>query len=248
VSLFNKLFHSNKLEQPVDMSMISTDMHSHLIPGIDDGSKSIEESLELVKALYNIGYRKLVTTPHIYTEIFKNTPDIILQGLEKLKVALHEANIPVKIEAAAEYMYDDTLTKKFKAGELLSFGKKYVLIELSSFITPVNLFQLLFDMKIDGYLPILAHPERYAYWHDDFENYINLKDREILFQVNLPSLSGYYSPQVRMMAEKLIENNMVEFVGTDIHNMEYFEQIEKSRYSKYLEKLINSGNLLNPTL
>jgi len=230
------------------MSAISVDMHSHLIPGIDDGSKSMEESIELARVMYNLGYKKLITTPHIYTEYFKNTPEIILNGLEKLRSALSEASVPITVEAAAEYMYDDTLKDKFRAGELLSFGKKYVLIELSAFVTPVNLFQLLFDMKIEGYMPILAHPERYAYWHDNMENYITLKDREILFQVNLPSLSGFYSQQVRSIAEKLIENNMVEFVGTDLHNMEYYEQVDKSRYSKYLEKLINSGNLLNPTL
>lgn len=248
MSLFSKLFQSDKLEHPVDMSVIASDMHSHLIPSIDDGSQNMEDSIEMIKALYDLGYKKLITTPHIYTEYFKNTPEIIHEGLEKLRETVLQANIPVKVEAAAEYMYDDTLKNKFNDSGLLSFGNKYILIELSSFIIPVNLFQFLFDLKIEGYKPILAHPERYSYWHDNFENYITLKDREILFQINLPSLSGFYSPQVRRIAEKLIDNNMVEFVGTDIHNMEYFEQIDKSRYSKALEKLISSGNLLNISL
>lgn len=224
------------------MSVIGADMHSHLIPGIDDGSESMDDSIELVKALYNIGYRKLITTPHIITEYFKNTPEIIHNGLEKLRTAVADANIPVKIEAAAEYMYDDVLKNKFSAGELLTFGNNYVLIELSAFIPPLNFFQLVFDMKLEGYPPILAHPERYGYWYNDFENFVTLKDREILLQINLPSLTGYYSPEVRRMAEKLIDNNMVDFVGTDLHNMEYFEQVDRSRYYKHLEKLINSGD------
>jgi len=248
MSLFGNLFKSDKLKEPVDLSLVGTDMHSHLIPGIDDGSENMEQSIEVVRSMYNLGYKKFVTTPHIMMDYFKNTPEIITKGLEKLKISLAEAQIPVKVEAAAEYMLDEGFVKKFHAGELLSFGKKYLLIELSSFVPPENLFQIFFDLKLEGFSPILAHPERYSYWHHNLEYYITLKDREIFFQINLPSLSGYYSPEVRRITEQLIDNNMVEFVGTDLHNMVYFDQVDKSRFSKHLEKLIQSGTLLNNTL
>ncbi len=248
MGIFNNFFKSDKLEQPVDLSLISTDMHSHLIPGIDDGAQTIEESIDLIRSLYNLGYKKIVTTPHVMLEYAKNTPATIHSGLEKLKTAVAEAQIPMSIEAAAEYMLDDGFAKKFRSGELLTFGKKYVLIELSAFIPPESLFQTISDLKLDGFNPVLAHPERYSYWHYNFGHYVSLKDREILFQINLPSLSGYYSPEVRKITEKLIDNNMVDFAGTDLHNTIHLEQIKKSRFSKHLEKLVNSGKLLNKAI
>jgi len=245
MNIFSSLFKSNKLEHPVDFSLISTDMHSHLIPGIDDGAGTIEESVELIRSLYNLGYKKVIITPHVISDYFKNTPEIIRSGHETLKKALAAGQILVKTETAAEYMLDDGFEKKFRNGELLTFGKKYVLLELSAFTPPKSFFQVIFDLKLEGYNPILAHPERYSYWHFDFEQYITLKDREILLQINLPSLTGFYSPEVQKITEKLIDNNMVDFAGTDLHNNDYLEQVERSRYSKYLEKLVNSGTLLN---
>jgi protein-tyrosine phosphatase len=245
---FGNIFKSNKLKKPVDLSLLGADMHSHLIPGIDDGAENIEQSLKLIRSLYDLGYKKIITTPHIISDYFKNTPEIINNGLEKLETAVSQSQIPVQIEAAAEYMFDDWFQKNCLTTELLTFGKKYILIECSGFVPPNNFFQVLWDLKLKGYNPVLAHPERYAYWHENFEHYISLKDREILFQINLPSLTGYYSPQVRRITEQLIENNMVEFAGSDIHNMKYLLQLDRSRYSPYLEKLINSGKLLNKTL
>lgn len=248
MGLFGNFFSSDKLKQPVDLSLVSTDMHSHLIPGIDDGAKTMEDSVELVRLMRNLGYKKLIITPHIITDYFKNTPEIINNGLNDLRNALARENIPVQIETAAEYMLDEGFRIKFQKGELLTFGNKNILVELSSYVPPIDLFQVLFDLRMSGYKTILAHPERYSYWHNDFENYVTLKDREILFQVNLPSLAGFYAPQVQKMAEKLIENNMVEFIGSDLHDTDYYNKIEKSRFSKYLEHLLNSGRLLNKTL
>jgi len=245
---FGNIFKSSKLKNPVDLSVIGVDMHSHLIPGIDDGSETIEKSIEMVRSFYNLGYKKLITTPHIISDYYKNSPEIISNGLDKLNAALTQAQIPVKVEAAAEYMFDDGFKNKYKSGKLLTFGKKYLLIECSGFIPPTNFFEILWELKLDGYKPILAHPERYAYWHSNFEHYVSLKDREILFQINIPSLTGFYSPEVKKICEKLIDNNMVEFAGSDMHNMEYMKQLERSRYSPYLEKLVNSGKLLNSTL
>lgn len=248
MSLFGNLFKSDKLKDPVALSLIGTDIHSHLIPGIDDGPESMEQSVELIRSMYNLGYKKFITTPHIMMDYFKNTPDIINKRIAELRKAINEAQIPVTVEAAAEYLLDEGFVKKFHARELLTFGKKYILVEISFYFPPESLFQTLFDLKLEGYIPILAHPERYGYWHHNFEQYITLKDREILFQINLPSLTGYYSHEVRKITEQLIDNNMVDFVGTDAHNMVYIDHVDKSRYSKHLEKLLQSGKLLNNTL
>lgn len=248
MGIFGNIFKSDKLKEPVDLALIGTDMHSHLIPGIDDGSKSLEESVALIKRMHELGYKKIITTPHVISDYFKNNESIINKGLQQLKEELEKQKVPVQVEAAAEYMVDEGFFKKFKAGELLTFGNKHLLIELSWVNAPENLFQIIFDLKMQGYNPILAHPERYAYWHQNFEHYISLKDREIYFQINLPSLSGFYSPQVRKICENLIDNNMVDFAGSDLHDQVYLHNLEKSRYSKHLEKLINSGKLLNGTL
>lgn len=248
MGVFGNIFKSNKLKEPVDLSLIGTDMHSHLIPGIDDGSKSLEESVELIRRMYSLGYKKLITTPHIMSDYFKNKSETILKGLDLLRNELEKQQIPVVVEVAAEYMFDEGLVKKFKAGNLLTFGNKYLLIELSAFIVPENLFHVLFDMKLEGYNPILAHPERYSYWHYNIEHYETIKDREIFFQINLPSLTGFYSNEVKKICETLIDKNMIDFAGSDLHNKEYMDQLEKSRYSPHLEKLIGSGRLLNNTL
>jgi protein-tyrosine phosphatase len=248
MGVFGNIFKSKKLTEPVDLSLIGTDMHSHLIPGIDDGSKSLEESIDLIKRMQALGYMKIITTPHIISDYFKNKSETILKGLDVLRNELEKQNIPVSIEAAAEYMFDEGFIKKFKTGDLLTFGNKYVLLELPWLQAPENLFQIVFDMKLEGYNPILAHPERYSYWHYNFEHYESLKDREILFQINIPSLSGFYSNEVKKICETLIDNNMVEFAGSDLHDIQYLVHLEKSRYSPHLEKLINSGKLLNNTL
>lgn len=248
MGIFGNIFKSDKLKEPVDLSMIGTDMHSHLIPGLDDGSKSLEESIDLIKRMHNLGYKKIIITPHIMSDCFKNNPENIAKGLELVRNELEKQQIPVVLETAAEYMFDEGLVKKIKSGNLLTFGKKYVLIELSAFVFPENLFHVLFDMKLEGYNPVLAHPERYSYWYCSFEHFVTLKDREILFQINIPSLAGIYSQDARKICENLIDQNMVDFAGTDVHNMEYFRYLEKSRYSPHLEKLIGSGKLLNNTL
>ncbi len=130
MGFFNKLF-SSKPETPIDLSLLKMDMHSHFIPGIDDGVKSIEESLSLIRAMKEMGYQKLITTPHIQAEFFKNTPQIIKKGLDELKIALKLANIDIEIEAAAEYLIDEGFEEKLENHELLYFGDKYILVELS---------------------------------------------------------------------------------------------------------------------
>ncbi|MCK4661952.1 MAG: capsular biosynthesis protein [Bacteroidales bacterium] len=231
-----------------DFSDVGVDMHSHLIPGIDDGVTTIEEAVEIVKQLHKLGYYKLITTPHIMSDFYKNTPEIINSGLKLLQNEIRKQNISVTIEAAAEYYLDYEFEKKLEKENLMTFGKKYILIEISFFNPLDSLHEIIFNLETAGYKPILAHPERYTYWLYDFNKYIELKDRGVLFQINVNSLIGEYSLQAKKIAEKLIENNMVEFLGTDVHFMMHVELMNKLLSNKHLAKLVYSGNLLNNTL
>lgn len=244
---FKNLFRKKKSES-VDLSEIKTDIHSHLIPGIDDGSHSIEESIAIIKELKELKLEKIITTPHINYYYPNNTTELILSGLKKLIKALVEANISIDIEAAAEYMIDDGFEERFLKKDLLTFGDKYLLVELSSHFPPLNLIPLLFKMQIEGYKIILAHPERYTYWHESFNMLEDLKNRGIFFQINLISLTGAYSHQIKKMTEKLIDNNMVDFVGTDLHHLTHIELIKESLNEKHFVRLTNKTQLLNKTL
>jgi len=248
MGFLKNLFTPGKMTNPVSLAAVKTDMHSHLIPGIDDGSDSLETSVELIRGLKELGYEKIITTPHIQGEFYKNTPRIILSGLERVKRELKKQNIHIEMEAAAEYLIDDQFEDKYKSEPLMTFGKKHLLVEMSYFNEHPRLKEFLFDLQIEGYRIILAHPERYAYWFGNFKKYLDLKDRGILFQININSLTGYYSADVKKMAERFVDEGMVDFAGTDLHNVNYLEALQRACSEKYLKKLLDSGRLLNNTL
>lgn len=248
MSLFSKIFTTSHIRQPVDFAKLVTDFHSHLIPGIDDGCKTIEESLVLIRQFANMGFRKLITTPHIQEEFYRNTPEIILNGLCQLREAVNEAGVDVELEAAAEYLIDDGFEKKIRESTLLSFGERHILVEMSYFMEHPNLKSILFQLQIEGYKVILAHPERYSYWDKQLHRFDELKDRDILFQLNTVSVTGYYGPVVKKLAEHLIEKGMYDFMGSDMHNQAYMDAFQKSRCEKYINILMGSGKLQNNTL
>jgi tyrosine-protein phosphatase YwqE len=243
-----KNFFSSSTSGLTDFSQVAVDMHSHLIPGVDDGAKTLEESIALIQRMHELGYKKLITTPHIQNEFYKNTPETILPGLDKIREALRVENIPVELEAAGEYLVDDGLEEKISTGGLMTFGDNYVLVELSYFNPHPNLKTFIFNLQIEGYKVILAHPERYSYWFNDFAKFEDLKDRGVYFQLNLVSLAGYYPDPVKKFAEKLIEKGMIDFVGSDMHNMNYMDAIEDCLKERSLAKLLDSGRVLNAEL
>jgi protein-tyrosine phosphatase len=247
--VFKNLFSylPNKSVIP-DFSAVNTDMHSHLIPGLDDGAKNLTESVDLARRMYDLGYRKLITTPHIQQEFFRNTPEIILNGLDKVRKALKSGNVPIELQAGAEYLIDDGFEEKLSKGNLLTFSGKYLLVELSYYNPHPNLKEFIFHLQVDGYKVILAHPERYTYWFNDFAKYEELKDRGVFFQSNVVSLSRFYPDPVKKMAEKLIDKGMIDFLGSDMHNMNYMQALEKALKERALFKLLGSGKLLNRTL
>lgn len=237
-----------KKKSPVDLSLIHTDMHSHIIPGIDDGSQSMEESVEMIRLLYRLGYRKIITTPHVNSDFFPNTTEIITAGLASLKDEIKKEGIPIELNAAAEYAVDyDFQTKKIHQ-PLMTLPGNYLLIEFSYYSPPENIEDTLFKLQIAKYQIILAHPERYAYWANDFSTFEKLKDRGIYFQLNINSLNGFYSPLAKKMAEKLIKNQMIDLIGSDAHSSGHVQRLSQSLSNKHLINLVESGKLINDKL
>ncbi|MBA3705632.1 MAG: capsular biosynthesis protein [Bacteroidetes bacterium] len=248
MSIFNIFKKSTLLKTPVDLSTLGCDVHSHFIPGIDDGAKTIENSVQMITEMYNMGYKKIITTPHIMSDYYRNTSEIILTGLSKVKAALKEANIPIEVEAASEYYIDFDFERKLDTEPLLTFGNKYLLFEISYMNPPDNLYHVIFKMQTLGYKPVLAHPERYNFWHSDFEKYQDFIDKGVLLQMNINSLTGCYSFATKKIAEQLIDKNMISFLGTDCHHIGHIELMKKVVYEKHLHQLMNSGKLLNKHL
>jgi protein-tyrosine phosphatase len=246
--MFGRLFSRNKLNAPVDLGDLVTDMHSHLIPGIDDGSPDMQTSIELIRKMQEMGYKKLITTPHISSDLFKNNAAIIEAGLQKVREAIARENIDIELVAAAEYLIDDGFEILLAENRLSTLSEKYLLIELPYFHLPPNLYEITFELQIKGYKIVLAHPERYLYWYHDFVKYEELKNRGIYFQLNILSLTGHYSPESKKLAQKMIDAEMIDFLGSDLHNKYYLEMLEKSRYEPYLEKALKSGRIINHLL
>lgn len=233
---------------PADLSVLKTDMHSHFIPGIDDGARDTDDSLEMLAEMHALGYRKVVTTPHIMSDGYRNTPEIILKGLERLKKAVKEAGIEIEVEAAAEYYFDYDFEKSISQKNKLTFGNNYLLWEMSFMNKPDNINEVIFEMIMNGYKPVLAHVERYPFWHNDFAVYEDLANRGTLLQLNINSIAGQYGAPTKKAAEWLIDNNMISFLGTDCHNIRHLATVRKALTEKYMHKVLASGKLLNSTL
>ena len=246
MGLFSKLFGSKEASlPPADLSVLRCDVHSHFIPGIDDGAQNLEQSIELLTAMRDLGYSKVVTTPHSMADGYKNTPEIILGGLEKLRAEIKRVGLDIEVDAAAEYYLDHELEKNVTEKRVLTFGNNLLLFELPFISEPQVLLPVIFQMQTHGYQPVLAHPERYSFWYQDFSKYERLKDRGVYFQLNLIALSGAYGPQAKQIAEKLIDAGAYELIGSDCHSMGHVEAIKNTLSRPYLHKLIASGKLLN---
>lgn len=246
LSKFIKSF-SKKQNLPLEY-FYTTDLHSHLIPNIDDGVKTLEESISIIKNLKELGFKKLITTPHIMSHRFPNTKDTILSGLAEVKRELEKQNIDIVIEAAAEYYYDEYFIELIRKKDLLTFGNNYVLFELSYTSNPFGLEQVVFELLNNGYKPILAHPERYIHYSHSLEKYHTLKDLGLLFQINLNSLGKFYGKNPKIAAEYLVENSLVDFVGSDIHSMRYFDSLKEFVESGKLEELFEKNQIRNNIL
>lgn len=224
------------------------DIHSHLIPGIDDGSKSLEDSLNMIRELSAIGYKKIVTTPHIHPN-YLNEPEVIKSGLKEVAKAIQEEGIEVEIECAAEYYVDEVFFSQVKAGaEILTFGNNYVLVESSFYNKPMLFESCLFELKAKGYQPVLAHPERYNFLEGKLDWLEQLKQMEIDFQVTTGSFGGYYGTQPQKIAKMLAKRDMIDFLGSDLHRNNQLSAHVLGLQSKEVEKLCKSRQLKNFSL
>jgi protein-tyrosine phosphatase len=255
VSLLQKWFGSKPApvaSLPEGLAPLVADMHSHLLPGLDDGAETVEQSVAMLRELQGLGLRKLVMTPHIMGDFYKNTPEGIRAALNALQAAAIQAGITnVELQCAAEYYLDEWFGRRLdRSDELLTFGgtKRYLLIETSYINEPFNLAETIFRVQSMGYQPVLAHPERYTYFYGRFDELKKVRDNGALLQLNLNSLAGYYSSGAKRVAEKLVDAQMVDMVGTDAHNLRHINVLrDKTLSTEYLRKLL-AMPLLNSSL
>ncbi|MBL7775312.1 MAG: hypothetical protein JNK89_04880 [Saprospiraceae bacterium] len=243
---FSKLFSNPPLS---DFSVLGADMHSHLLPGIDDGVPTMEEALEVIKGLHELGYSRLVTTPHVMAERYPNTTATILEKVEAVQKAVQQAGIPVKIQAAAEYFMDEHFENLLESGDLLTLDQeKRVLVEISFLHPPLALQQYLFILQTKGYKPVLAHPERYPFYHLKLDEYQALKAAGCEFQVNILSITGHYGPDVQQSAHLLLRNNLVRYLGTDAHRLRHVQTLRAALRSGHLEKTLTKYRFANTSI
>ncbi|WP_070137790.1 tyrosine-protein phosphatase [Crocinitomix algicola] len=245
MGLFNRLFNKHPKVPEFDYSSLKTDLHSHLIPGIDDGSKTMDDTLNMLRKFIDLGYKKVITTPHIMSDYYKNTPEIIKNGLAAVREAIKSENLPIAIEAAAEYYLDFHFDEEIEKRNLLTFGDNHVLFELSFSQEQPGIKNTVFNLITQGYKPILAHVERYPFYINDWDKMNEYKDRGVLLQLNINSLSGQYGPHVKKMAEQLIERDLIDVIGSDCHHMGHLELMNSLRTNPHLKQIIDKPNLLN---
>ena len=221
------------------------DIHSHLLPSIDDGAKDIDDSISLIIKMRSYGITNFITTPHVLGDVYPNSSKIIKEKLNLVQSELKKRGInDITIRAAAEYMLDEQFSKLLEADDILTLKDQFILVEMSYFNAPYNLYEILFEIQLKGYKPVLAHPERYNFYHDDFQNFYKLKKAGCLFQLNLLSLTKQYGKGVQKTAEKLIKENLYDFVGTDTHKHDHLNLLKKigtSKIKKNIDHLINNN-------
>lgn len=241
-------FFRKKNTQLLGLSGIGVDMHSHLIPGIDDGAKTVEDSITLIRGLQDLGYQKIITTPHIYKEHYPNTKEEILRGLDELRTSLKIAKIDIPIEASAEYFMDEHFEDLLDRNEILPLNNKYVLVEMSFFGMPPKLEQYIFKIQLKGYIPILAHPERYLFYHNDYEQFEELKAKGVLLQLNISSIMGYYGKPIKLIAHKLLKDKLIDLIGTDMHHTGHLEYLKSNLKNNELQQILSKYEFQNANI
>ena len=237
-----------KKDQEVILSGPKIDLHSHLIPGIDDGSRSLEESLDMLRAMRELGYEKVITTPHVMADAYQNSTKTILGGLQALREAVAAEGIEIEIEAAAEYYLDEELISRLERGDILTIAKEYLLFETSYFSKPLNFEEVVFEIQAKGYKPLLAHPERYRYISDPRDEFGRMKELGIYFQLDINSLGGYYGKQAKDNAQLLSEWGMIEFLGSDVHHKRQVGFLKNVFAGQKYHTLLKNNQILNETL
>jgi tyrosine-protein phosphatase YwqE len=241
MSLFS--IFKKKASSPIALSRLAVDIHSHLLPGIDDGAKTLEHSIAMIQKFVALGYKKLITTPHIMSDAYPNTPESIRNALHLVRNELNRLHIDIQIEAAAEYYADDYFFQLIDEEPLLTFADNHVLFEFSFHEPPMNAHELVFKLIGKNYKPMLAHYERYNYYHSIKEAEA-FREKGAFIQVNINSLTGHYGPQAKKIAEQLIDAKLVDLLGTDCHRIEHLMLLENNLSKAYFHKMLDL-DLLN---
>lgn len=245
--MFN-LFKKAKQVPEINFSQLGVDMHSHIIPGIDDGSQNMGQSLALIHAYKDMGFRKIITTPHIMADYYRNTREIIESGLDELREELVLQNIDFEVEAAAEYYLDETFETKLDKGDMLTMGDGFLLFEISFVNYPQNLTDIIKKIQDKGYKPILAHPERYPYFFESMDHYQRIKETGCYLQLNTIALTGYYGKGSQKIAEELVDRMLIDFIGSDMHHIKHAIALKRSLSLPYVYKLLTDYQLQNVLL
>ena len=238
-----------KKDEQVNLDWLRTDIHSHLVPGIDDGAPDMHASLELIEGLTALGFQKIITTPHVLWEMYPNTWESIQQGKELVQKAVQQAGIKTSFAAAAEYFIDEHFIEELgRKKPLLAIRDNLVLVEFSMVTAPMDLKEVLFEMQLQGYQPLIAHPERYIYLKNRKEFFDELKDSGCQFQLNLLSLAPFYGTSVQELAAYLIKNEYYDYAGTDLHNARQLAELQRIGASPLYQRLKDSEQLKNHLL
>jgi len=228
--------------------ILSVDVHSHLIPNIDDGSQSMEESLALLQGFEELGYEKLIITPHIMSDSYPNSATTILNGLDALRQEAKKNGITLQLEAGAEYYLDEYFFEEMKQEKIMSIANRYVLFESSYISKPLQIEEMIFAIGEAGYEPMMAHPERYRYIHDPEKEYRRFKDLGVHFQVNINSFGGHYGKQAEVLANFLNEAGMIDFLGSDVHHRKQVNTLSTLFYSDIYHNVFENNSIKNDRL
>ena len=234
------MFHIfSKKKYLVDYLHNFVDIHNHILPGIDDGAKNVQESIDLIRGFNELGITNLVATPHIMNNLYPNTKETITNSLDLLTNELLANDLKdISIEASAEHMIDDNFEALLEQGEVMSMRKQYLLVEMSYLQASINFDDAIKSIMKKGFFPILAHPERYGYWHTNKANYSKYKKKGVQYQLNILSLSDYYGPEVHKMALNLLDHGLFDYIATDIHRREQIEALKEIKINASVSESI----------
>ncbi|CAH0998958.1 hypothetical protein LEM8419_00253 [Neolewinella maritima] len=227
------------------LGFLQADMHAHWLPGIDDGAATLNDSVAIIRDLVDLGYQQLYATPHVMADLYPNSSATILAALETVREAAQNQGITVPLGTAAEYLLDEGFLQRLEQDDLLTLPGNYLLVEMSFVSAPPDVHELFFKMQMKGYRPILAHPERYRYYHTTFDQYRFLHERGALFQVNLLSLNGHYGKSVQQIAWKLVDEGLVSMFGTDAHHRAHTKELRQLLGNRRFAALSKQQDWLN---
>lgn len=227
----------------------TTDIHCHVLPGVDDGSPDAETSVELLSHMADWGFERIFASPHSTADHFENTPQTIAAPFAELKDAAARAGLSLGLEHHFEYRVDQFFIQQLDNKNIKTLPDDFILIENGFDQEPWGLEHIIFELLSKGYRPVMAHPERYRYYRNNFSRYAELHDKGLLFQINLLSLAGHYKANERDIALKLLKQGMVSFIGTDVHHMDHVNSIERYlRSSDFGKDVKLFDQLLNDTI